>query len=87
MTIWLWIVARLGSVGAWLASAAALVAALALAVLRIKAAGRAEERAAQAQETAKAVTAAKEVYDEVHSMGDDAVRRELDGWMRDRPGR
>lgn len=83
MIIWTWVVSRLGSVGAWLASAAALTVAVLLAVLRIKAAGRAEERAAEAARTAEAVKTSKEISDEVHSMDAGAVRSELDGWVRD----
>lgn len=87
MTIWLWAVSRLGSAGAWLASAAALAGALLLAVLRIKAAGRTDERAAQAAREAEATKTAKGIADEVHSMDADHVKSELDGWLRDRPKR
>lgn len=82
MIIWTWIVARLGSAGAWLASAAALVAALALAALRIKAVGRAEERAAQAERGAAAVKESKEITNETDRMADDALDAANRPWVR-----
>lgn len=81
--IWSLIVGRLGKIGVWAASVGAMIGALILAFLRIKAMGRAEERAAQEKEKAKAVKTAKEVSDEVHSMDRADVDDRLSRWMRD----
>lgn len=85
--IWALITTRLGKLGAYLATAAGIAFAALMVFLRIKAAGRDEERAAEAARTAAAVKTAKETADEVHQMDRADVDRGLAEWMRDRPER
>jgi hypothetical protein len=67
----------------WAALAAALLAALGIAWLRGRAAGKASWEAKRQAARDRAIRQTGEIRDEVRNLGDPALDRRLGRWMRD----
>lgn len=66
----------------YLTAAGAAIVAIGVALLRARAKGRAEEKAAQAAEEAKARDIADQVDNDVGALPAEAVRQELKTWEK-----
>jgi hypothetical protein len=75
-----WILSPLGR---WLSVASALLAALGIAWLKGRAAGKAVWRAKRQAARAKALTTSSEIRHDVQTDSNAALDRRLDRWMRD----
>ncbi len=71
--------------GRYVSVGLAIAAAAALAALKLISTGRQQERARQATDTIEAMKARRTSDEKVDGLGPDAVRGELDRWMRDGP--
>jgi len=78
---WAWFLAT--RVGRYAAGVLAIGAIVAVALLKAFAAGRAQQQASQASDKLKAISKKRTSDEKVDELGGDAVRGELDKWLRD----
>lgn len=81
--MWAWFITT--KLGRYVVAGVAIAAAIAFAVLKLISAGRQQERARQQSETLEAIKARRTNDEKVDGLRPDAVRSQLDDWMRDGP--